>query len=515
MPRPIHTVSFQMQRNIDYILNYNHDETGDIIKPSFEIGNRQEYGHYKMTCRFFGIRKDTLQPFELYVNEIKLFEISQDFVDNYTDEISLIVELSVLQLIELINDFKDLKVEIQLYPCSNTIERVATKPTFTKVYRAIFKDKTEILKKIPKESLIPKDPGSRSQGQSEMFITTEFQLMEERIHSLRNKSINYLMRNCTVRDIILNCCALFGIKKISFVEPHNTQVYDNAIIPPLLSFEQTFSYINEYFGVYNTGYSFYYSEDILYIYPTYDYSPKYNTTVHVYNGGEGMYPSLELYHATDKDGNTHIVTNSYIEFTNLQDSIPENIGTHFIGFDVDHVIDHTTSIKEGAGDYNPRVGLGKLVSTRLKTYVQSSGSDDVGMKFNLYKPTFLFDWNNKYTIPSQLASYRGSLLSFGWECAVPYTFKPGYQMYYHYDDEIKKNRGLDDITANNYKYSVMKGTCLKALYRFEPRGRYTNYLVMHGMASVMCFMQSDKVITESDVSKHNKENPDEGIIRMK
>lgn len=515
MPRAIHNVSFQMQSNIYHILNINTLEQFKVIKPTFNITERPVYGHYKMTCLFFGIRNTTKESFELQVNEIKLFEIEQDFNDKYTDNVSLIVDMTVHQLMELINDFKELKVDIQFYPCSNTSQNYYSKPVFTKRYRAIFKNKTELLKCIPKESLIPKDPGSSSQGQSELFITTEFQLIEDDIHRLRNRSINYIFRNCTVRDMILNTCSLFGIKKISMVPPDNNTVYENVIIPPLLSFDKVFKFINDYFGVYNSGYSFYYSDGIMYIYPAYDSKPKNEKVVHVYNGGEGMYPGMESYHGIDEDGNYHIVTNSRIDYVNLQDKVAENIGTHFIGYDVDHVIDHTATVKNGEGEINSRSGVGRLIATRLKTYMQASGTDDVGMEFNLYRPEYIFDWNNKYHIPSLLSSYRGSLLGFKWECAFPGTFKPGYRMYYHSDGENKLDRHIDATVANNYKYDVISGTCLKATYRFTPIGRYTDYIVMHCVGEIMCFMEPHKVLSKPDYEKATKSNPDEGIIRMK
>lgn len=514
MPQALQQSSAQMVRNVDYILNVDHDPNADIVTPTFKVDEYEVFGHYKITCKFIGINSVTKQQFEFEPKEIRLLTIEQSFVENFLDDISLVVQMTPVQLMMLYDNFKELKVNLQFFKCSTKNQNAFSKPVISKTYRAIFKDKADLRKMIPKASLIPSEPNKKTQGHADDFIETEFQLIDDKAYKLRHRSMNYLMRNCTVRDIILNCCSLFGIKKVSFVEPHNKQKYENVIIPPVLSFEQVFQYINEFFGVYNTGFTYYYTEDVLYIYPTYDAEMKSPTCTHFYNVGISQYDGMECYHAVDTDKNYHVVINTPVTFKNLQDEGPDNVGTHFMGLDADYIIDNTSVITEGKDAEHSRNGLGELKVTRLKTYMQASGMDDAGIMFHTYNPKYRFDWNNKYTIPSMLSSYRGSLLSMQWVCAVPYSIKPGYRIYYNYDSEITNKRDQNAYISNNYKYETRSGNCIKASYRLEPVGRYTDYLVFRCTGDLVCFLVPEKVITKEDYDTVSKNNPDAGIIRI-
>lgn len=513
MPNALQLTSYQMRQNVDYILNHN-DHTDDIMKPAFQIKERPVYGYYSVKCKFIGITKTDKQPFEFEPFNIKFFNIKQSFILGYADEISLMIECTPVNLLMLYDNFKDLKVQIKLFGCSTKEEKVTSKPILTKVYRAAFKNKTDIRKRIPKTSLVPADNGLKTQGHADQYISVEFQLIEDDIYILRHKTMTYLMHNCTVKDIILNCCKLFGIKKISFVEPDNKQKYENVVIPPLLTFEQVFSYINEYFGVYNSGYTYFYTGGVLYIYPAYDVNINTPNKMNFYYVGDSQYNGLEVYHAIDTEDNKHVVINSNVSVTNLQDTGADNLGTHFIGFDVDHVIDNTTSITESTTPELARFGNGALKVTRLKTYMQASGIDDIGITFDVFKPQYVFDWNNKYAIPNMLASYRGTVINFLWTSAVPYTIVPGHSVKYHYDGEIVDKRKQDVTVGNNYKYETLPGICTGVEYRLDQIGRYTNHIVFRSYANVTCFLVKESNITKDDVDKHNKENPDTGIIRM-
>lgn len=517
MATTLNKMSEQMKNNVDYIINRSY-EGSNLLMPNVEIKDRKKGGYYKITCKFFGTNVQSSQPFELEPYQIEFLEINQFFVEKYTDEISLKVSLTPIQYMELFDNSRELKVLIQMFSYSindasvNWGEKKDLDPVVSKTYRVIFKDKEDIRKSIPKSEMIPKNQGLYGSAQANQYMQAEFTLIEDLPYRLRKKCVNFQLRDATVTDILLQGCSLFGIKKISMVPADNKQVYQNVIIPPILTFDEFFQYVNSYFGVYNQGYNFYMTEEILYIYPVYDPESKSPYVTHFYNAGEHSYEGSTIFHAKDTDDNYHVVINTAVVMKNLQDDSPENIGTHFICLDADQIIDNHVSMSEADSTDKARLGLGKLNVSSLKTYLLSSGKDDVGTNFDTYSPKYIFDWNNKYTYRAILAGMRGTVAVFKWNQSVPYALKPGYRVQYHYDSETD-DREQEENVSDNYRYATKSGSCFQCKYRIEPVQREGKDLVYFCVSDIHLFLGQEDLFQKQDMKKNTLANPDKGIVQ--
>lgn len=510
-------MSQQMKNMVDFIVNENYDSS-PLYLPNFKIGDRQKAGHYDITCKFYGTDIVSNEPFELIPYQIKLFNVEQSFVTKYADEVTLKIALTPVQYMNLFDNARELKVLIQMFPYSVNdsaipwFDKKTYEPIFSKEYYAVFKNKEDIRKSIPKEQMLPKSQAMFDSSKANQYMETEFTLIESLPYIVRKKSVNFQLRDATVQDIILQGCKLFGIKKISFVPPDNKQVYQNIIIPPILSFEEFFRYVNDYFGVYNQGYNFYITDNILYIYPTYNAEIKSPRVTHFYNAGKNSYEGTNVLHAKDEDENYHVVINTDVVLKNLQDDVPENMGTHYVCLDADQQIDNLSIMKEAEGVQNSRIGLGKLSITKLSTYSLSSGKDDIGSRYNTFTPMYIFDWNNKFAQRSILAAMRGTMVTFKWNNSVPYIFTPGYRVQYHYDSEIPE-RSVDDFFADNYMYATKVGNCYQCNYRVTAAQREGSKVVYNCTTDVTLFLAPEKMEHKQEVETVPSDAGDNGILR--
>ena len=461
------TMSELMSHNVDNILNRAYDQSKNNIS-TFKVKERPRYGYYDLHVLFFGDNLNTNEKYEFEPIQINNLFIQQNFIKKYTDEISLNVSLTAEQYLTMFDNSRNLKCMIEFRLRSKDNDFVENVPIITKTYIALFKDKSDVRKRIPKETMVPKSTLDQSVVQADqMFSDVEFQLIEELPHTLRNVKMNFQARNVTVKDMILLICKICEIKTICLTEPDNTTVYDNFIVPPTMTFDEAMNFLQDYYGVYDKGFQYYFTDDLLYIFPPFETDPKTPESAHLYYAGSNDH-GIEVFHAYDTADFIHIVLNSAVDSKDLADDAVENIGTSVLFQSADRIIDFVSTIGEGKDPDDATLGLGKLDVKEINTGLHLCSKDDVGAVYNAYNPVFQFDYANRYKYRSVINSYRRNLISSNWNSAIPYTFKPGYKLYYHFDSEDPSRREQGDVVGNSFMYNTKSGTCEGIMYKFEP-----------------------------------------------
>lgn len=456
-----------MSHNVDNILNPNYDDSKTTLS-TFKIVDRPYRGYYDLYVKFFGDNFVTNAKYEFEPIQINNLFIQQNFNKKYTDEISLNVSLTPEQFLTMFDNSRELKCTIEFRLRSKDYDYIENEPLITKTYRAIFKEKTDIRKRIPKDVLIPKDTIEQSTVQTDqLFSSVEFQLMEELPYNLRKVKMNMQARGVTVKDMILLVCKVCEIKTICLTEPDNDTVYDNFIIPPTMTFDEVMNYFQDYYGVYDKGFQYYFTDDILYIFPPYETEPESPETSHMYYAGANDH-GVEVFHAYDDAGFAHIVINNAVNSNDLADQAVENIGTGVIFQDATRVIDLASTIGEAEDQFRAFLGLGALDVKDANTGMHMCNDDDVGASYNVYNPMFQFDYGNRYKYRSIINSYRRNIISSNWNSAVPFTFKPGYKVYYHFDSEDPARREQGNVVGDSFLYNTKSGVCEGIMYKFEP-----------------------------------------------
>lgn len=385
--------------------------------------------------------------FSITINKIYNLNIVQDFVDSYMDFIEIDFELTPTQYIEAIDNYQDLRCNLTI---SSTDKETLDKDTIldSYEYKIIFNEKMDIFKDYNSSDLIPTDTVAQQESHLSQRIPVTAQLVDPETYELRKRQFNFILRSCTVEDVLHFIANLLGISKVHIVTPDNTTLYNNFIIPPMLNFSNIFTYIHEKYGIYDEGLTYYYSDSVLYVYPIYKTEELVSDiTAHVYQVGKNNLVGQDGYHYYLED-DIHLISNTGSINQAMIEQGMENTGTAFMIQDGSNIIDKWRCVEED-GFTIPITG------------VEVVGLDtDEGMSTDTHHPQFKFSSANKHIHLSELSKITKTPINIGWQQAIPFTFKPGWKVKYHYD-------GADG------EYNVDEATCVSVNYHIKPNERLT------------------------------------------
>lgn len=513
----VNTISPQMRANVEAILNPGKSKVTQILKgysSNINITKVPDATCYYIDVVFHNqikenqtLDKDKKQDrFDFTPHRINSFRLEQNFADNYMNHYELNVVLTPQQYQLLFYNYKDLRCTIHFYSAN-----VNTSQIFGKTDKGdpllviedaycIFKDKQDILKRTPKSALIPENPNEKNTTHQEQYLDNIlFQIVPKEDYQFRAGDINTILNKATIRDAIMAIAnSAECVDAIMCVEPDNKTVYKNIVIPPILSLPAALSFLQEYYGIYNKGLGFFYQAGCLYVYPKYETSPilpkdkapdvaiytknKYATIqgevlldemgdggmTHIYMVGNDSYDGMQYYHGFE--GKTiHIVSNGKAIFRDMADAGMENVGYGFVAHHSDRDIDLGRTIIDSKIPTNNRFGIWpiNIHQNPNNSYLTQDGQNkELGTTSTMANVQYVDDKSNIYAIQSKLNSYRRNLAGFEWNDAVPFTFRPGYRICYHYDGEDESRRNLNDSTASSLQYMTKNGVVDAVTYTF-------------------------------------------------
>ena len=253
------------------------------------------------------------------------------------------------------------------------------------------------------------------------------------------------------------------------IEPDNKQVYQNMIIPPQQTFVTCMEFLQNYYGVYNKGISYYFTKDILYVFPTYETKPKTLDSAHFYYAGADAVTGVELYHAYSEANMIHVVVSSTPVIRDLTDGGIENFGNTRLFQHSDRIVDLYSTIGEGKGSTVSRMGMGQLDLKEPNTSIFSLKDTDFGISKDAYNIVYKHT-SNLFREKSEIYSYMRSLIGIQWQNAYPDSFKPGHLIHYHYDGEdMNRRTDSDELDyADSAEYMTRDGVCEQVTYTFKP-----------------------------------------------
>lgn len=463
-------ISETMQRNIDSVINTDY-QVGEVFRESgIRIVDRPTSAILDIECRFHGRSSITGQDYDFEPYSVNKLVIEQKFTTSYLDYISLVLTLTPLQLVNILDNYRDLNCTIIMKERQPKIDYTDhSKIVFDETYKVVVKDK-EIKKRISKKALIPDnkmDQNGEHSGQ--MFDNVEFQLIKDDEYLLRKKKFNFMMRDVTVKDVILYLAKQCDIETVCLTEPDNKQVYTNMIIPPQQTFISCMELLQSYYGVYNKGISYYYTGKVLYVFPTYETNPTTPDSAHLYYAGADAVSGVELYHAYSEDDMVHIVISSTPVIKDLADGGIENFGNAILFQHADRIVDLYSTIEEGQGNIYSRYGMGRLDLKEPNTSIFSLKDTDFGLSKDAYNIIFKLT-ASQCADKSEIYSYMRTLVGVQWQNAWPDSFKPGYLIHYHYDGEDTSRRTDGDTLdyADSFEYMTRDGVCESVTYTFKP-----------------------------------------------
>ena len=470
-------LSETMKKNIDSILNKDYSLGFAFRDSGIKIVDRPDTAILAIECEFHGKDSVTGNDFNFEPSQINKFVIEQHFSRDYSDYVSIVLTLTPVQLLNVLDNYRDLRCTIRMYPINKRFGYIDyLSLVYEETFIVLMKDK-ELRKRISKDSLIPSTKMDQTiEHSTQLFDNIEFQLIKKSEYMLRKTKFNFILRDATVKDVIFYLAKCCGIESTCITEPDNTLVYKNLIIPPFKTFASCMEFLQDYYGVYNKGLSYYYTGDVLYVYPTYDTNPNSKDSAHFYYAGPDACTGVELYHAYSEGDMLHVVVASTPVIRDLVDSGVEMFGNATLFQFSDRIIDLYSTIGEGSGSNAARVGMGQLDLKEPNTAIFGLKNDDYGISKDAFTLSFTHT-ANMFREKSDIYSYQRSLIGFKWQNAWPNSFKPGYLIHYHYDGEDITRRNSrndksvspDEVSySDSYEYMTRNGIVEEVTYTFKP-----------------------------------------------
>lgn len=377
--------------------------------------------------------------------------IDQNFEANYMDDIELVVSMHPAEYVKLIEHHQDITISLKfLY-----IDHITNQSSISKLpeiyqYKGIIKNTKDLSKQFHISSYQNKDTSPQYDDQIASRINVVFQLLEVNAYNLRHQQFNGMFSKVTVKQVIEYITAAYGIVKLSLIEPDNTTVYDHIIIPPGHDFSSLFTYLQNRYGVYFKGLTYYYTNGVLYIYPPYEVNPNKPKSLNLYNVPQNQYAGLEGYH-TYKNEDIHVVSNTPTDTINLSELGQEEVGNATSFIRADTMLDMFQEYKGSRG-----------VDIKNKNTVTAETTTKKGMMKNLYYQKYRNPTINIFKETSRLEAINATVLVLGWVHSTWFEIEPGHKTIYHYDDDGR--------------YDVRTGLCNHIKYEFTCIGRVNEYI---------------------------------------
>jgi hypothetical protein len=493
-------ISEELLAKVNAILNPSSGEEA-CKAAGIDIEEYSEFASYTIECIFKG--EVNGEPFELSPMLINRLVIEQDFENHYTNHIDLNVSMLINNLLTLYDGYQDLKCDLILRHTHPTSAETKDEPVhILSNYKVLFKDKEDLRKKMPKKSLIPDDEGEYSVEQQGSYMDVSFQLIEDVVYKLRVKEFSFQMPDSTVKDAILYIATISGIESVMFVEPDNTETIENLVVPPMCTFKSAIEHIQLTYGVYYKGLGYYYDEGVLYVYPKYETVPSVpipgcalGNVNNIYFIGAEKFPGMEINHAVDKEGSVHVVLNHNVNNTDMVDMGIENFGTGIMLAQSKRMIDQWRTVLEPHGG-NARIGINPLNVLRTPNVILTALSEcerkKIGIDPSVSIIKYALNDNNNYHKLTPMNSYKRTMATTTWDNAVPFTFKPGFKIMWHYDGENSEARDHEEqVSEQSSMYTTKPGVVNSVTYIFQLGSRVGTTNIFRCTANMSVYLEMD------------------------
>ena len=394
---------------------------------------------YNVTMTFTSSRAPDLRV-EL-CREIVSVKIEQDFIQNYSDKITVELDLTRDEYITLYYMRKDLACQFSfgnVYPDrtedSLTPEELKSLKEETLNFKAVVTKYEDIFKKVSSERLYPEYSDNRDEtDQDRMRYKMTVELIDGDVYKARKMLINAVYVDVKIEDVIKTVINKFGFDQAMIIKPDNDKVYTNFVIPPSQPLDSIMGFLQTSpgHGIYSNGLVSYITrwwKDMQkmswFVYPRYA-APLAKNIVHVYSTGQNMYTGLNCNHWTCPAAGTSILCSDELDIKNYSDLGSENQadGTNVLISDA--ILDGTRIL---IADDNAKT------KSRASDHVVVP-TDPMDMK-EMVRADFKYDNGNLFAIDSDLRAYQSSHVNFKWRYAKPWTLTPGTEVQVHYDHPL-------------------------------------------------------------------------------
>ena len=401
--------------------------------------------------------------------------ITQSFAENFGDIVMLQFACKPADYMTLFNNSQGLQVALRfVYYDSQLAQRVFTPPPVARVYKAVLLDPQDLSKKYTTGSLMPTATMPQTEQHVSTRIPATLHLIESTVYTLRQQQIHGIYKTAKAADVMSHIVQSFSIKQLYMVPPDNTMAWDHIVIHPAQGIDQIFDYLQYNHGVYMKGIDWYYTNNMLYVYPAYENNPIIPYKADIYNAPEGSYAGLYSYHNPDTSNHIGIVSTTKVKTTDISRPSAENAGSNFSFVRASTIVD-------------------KFATTTAKgTFINNNNALTVGTQINrtatqnANNPRYSKATDNIFEESSKLAKWSAVLLETSWRNAVPYLLYPGHNIRFNFD--------------RNSVFTTQQGILEKVVYQFSKVRQISNGYVYAGDATLNIRANSDVTNTAQTTS---------------
>ena len=398
---------------------------------------------------------------------IESLTIIQSFAEKFADRVILELTLSPTDYMQLFNNSKGLQVSLRIiYYDSQRSQRVFTPPPIARTYKAMLMNPQDLSKKHTTGSLMPTASMPLVEQHVATRIPAKLSLIESDAYTIRQQKFHGIYQKQKITDVISHVAQSFNIKQMYLVPPDNVMSWDHIVIPPSQGMNEIFDYLQYAYGIYMKGVDWYYTNNMLYVYPAYENNPKIKYTADIYNAPEGSYAGLHSYHAVDPSGiRLGIVSTTKVNTKDISRPSAENTGTGFSFTRASSLMDRS------------------VTTNRRGTFINNNNSLVVGtttdraMSNGANNPTHTKTTDNIFAESSKLAKWSAVLIECGWTNAVPFLLYPGHSIKYHFD--------------KNGRFITQQGILERVVYSFKKQHQISNGYSYAGNATLNLRADSD------------------------
>ena len=405
--------------------------------------------------------------------------IVQDFVDTYQDTVQIEVRLNIDEYRAIQANIQDLECTLTLYPqyAESGTDNYDEDPIILE-YVVFVQDQVDLDKQVQSNFAgdNKEDGVVLSQSQANTFAEYRFHLLSKTMRDMRKVQLNMISRETNIETVLHWACQNFGAESTVIIPPDNTSSITNFIIPPMHNLSTLFPYLQQRYGIYSKGMGYYYTGEVLYIYPLYDTSEKTtpikDSVIYLINGVKTHFAMADV-RAARVDNDLYIALTSTVKVAPMDTASAENKGDNLVSFNADNVLDRLAPVGgDGKVNINPNYTViqRQNTATNMNSVSQSVTYKDITS--NIYQST------------SALAKDDGSKMETVWANAIPYSLYPGQNVVYNYSS-----------ADGNYESS--KGRLMGVVYVSRPVSMDAVHLSFVFHAAMTVFLEPEKKSGES------------------
>ena len=398
--------------------------------------------------------------------------IDQDFKNNIYDNIMMYFETTIPDYFILMKAYKNLTCTIIEEKINNDPAVVERAVLSYKTYRVVIAGMEDFFKNVSAQALEDVNGTGQVDQYYSTMIPVTVQLIDPIAYDIRKFKFNMILKNVDMETFLCTFTFMLGIKKIYLIPPDNKNVYMQYPIEPFKTAFDVFKFLQdkEDGGVYNNGLSAYYTEGVMYIYPTTKTKIENSYYVtNIYRIAEDVLMGLDGYMSIEDKVITNIIANGSTTSTNIANIGVEENGTTNL------ILNNNKIQNDSVINTEETVDINDDNTSIIQT------NNNVGILDNTYTPIFKKCDNNTYTLSSKLNCYNFDIQELELMLIPPFTIKPGNLVTYNYD-----NKDL---------FTTVSGIPIRATYTIE----FVNKTIYKAAVSTC------KLVLATDINENNSE----------